>query len=177
MSQAENIVYLGLGGNIGDTSSIFNHTLSLISDLPGVKNLEASSFYKTAPVSDIPQPDYLNAVCRFKTRLNARQLLGLLQTIEKSQGKFPKPKNVPRIIDIDILFFGTESHASPDLEIPHPRWSERLFVVVPLLDLTSSIAIPGNGCCEQMIDLIKLRDSLLRGSAVQDKEKICTKYL
>lgn len=177
MSQAENVVYLGIGGNIGDTLSVLKHTLALISSLPGLKDFEVSSFYKTAPVSDIPQPDYLNAACRFKTELNARQLMGLLQAIEKSQGKFPKPKNVPRIVDIDILFFGIESHAAPDLEIPHPRWSERLFVVIPLLDLTSSIAIPGNGCCEQMIDLIKLRDSLLRESAVQDKEKICTKYL
>lgn len=177
MSKVKNVVYLGLGGNIGDSLAVLTNTLSLISHLPGVTDLEVSSFYKTAPVSDIPQPDYLNAVCRFKTDLNARQLLGPLQAIEKSQGKFPKPKNVPRILDIDILFFGTESHAAPDLEIPHPRWQERLFVVIPLLDLTTTITIPGNGHSEQIIDLIILKNSLFRKSAQDTKEKICNKYL
>ncbi|HEV8051094.1 MAG TPA: 2-amino-4-hydroxy-6-hydroxymethyldihydropteridine diphosphokinase [Parachlamydiaceae bacterium] len=178
VSKVENVVYLGLGGNIGDSLSVLQHTLSLLTDLPDIQAVEASSFYVTTPVSDIPQADYLNAVCRFKTSLNIRQLLVLLQEIEKSQGKVSKPTNAPRIIDIDILFFGTESHSAPDLEIPHPRWHERLFVVIPLLDLAKTIAIPANGHGVQIVDLIKLKDSLLSKTAVQDnKEKICIKYL
>lgn len=157
-------VYLGLGGNIGDRMSLLRQALALIAAIPEVQNLEVSSFYETEPVSDIPQSNYLNAVCRLTTRLKAHQLLASLQEIERVLGKVPKPKNVPRVIDIDILFFGREGHKTHDLEIPHPRWRERLFVIVPLLDLTKTIVVPSFENGEEKIDLLQLRDSLRRSS-------------
>lgn len=156
---ADKIVYLGLGGNIGDRLTSLKDALELIAAIPSVTQLEVSPFYETSPVSDIPQADYLNAVCRFKTTLEARDLLVVLQAIEKAGGKIPKPKNVPRVIDIDMLFFGQEFHQTPDLEIPHPRWQERLFVVAPLADLTTTITVPHRGEYEE-IDLLQLKHSL-----------------
>jgi 2-amino-4-hydroxy-6-hydroxymethyldihydropteridine diphosphokinase len=148
-------VYLSLGGNIGDRQGTLQRALMRIESLPEVREMRVSSFYETSPVGGIPQADYLNVVCYFKTGMDVRSLLRNLQTIEKSLGKGPKPKNHPRIIDIDILFYGNESFQEDDLEIPHPRWRERLFVIVPLLDLTDAIRVRG-----ETVDLIKLRDSI-----------------
>jgi 2-amino-4-hydroxy-6-hydroxymethyldihydropteridine diphosphokinase len=135
-------VYLGLGGNIGNTPSLLHHALQYIQTLPYIYNLRSSRFYLTSPVSQIPQKPYINAVCHFQTQLSARQLLEYLQHIEISLGKTPKPKNAPRPIDLDILLFGLEIHQDNDLEIPHPRWMDRLFVLTPLSDLASTLIVP-----------------------------------
>lgn len=160
MALTDKNVYLGLGGNIGDSAATLSHSFARIASIPQVKELEVSSFYETTPVSDLAQPNFLNAVCRLKTSLGARQLLEYLQAIEELQGKAAKPKNVPRVIDIDILFFGTERHQAPDLEIPHPRWHERLFVIIPLMDLTTTIAVQGKAGELEIIDLLKLKESV-----------------
>ena len=134
--------YLGLGGNIGDTVAIFQQALTMIRQVRGVCDLEVSPFYRTTPVSDTPQDDYVNAVCRLKTSLSILQLMEQLQHIERSLGKVPKEKFAPRVLDLDILFFGKELHKHPDCEVPHPRWRDRLFVIAPLKDLTATIDIP-----------------------------------
>ena len=157
----DKMVYLSLGGNIGDRLAMLKKTFHLIAAIPSVTRLEVSPFYNTSPVSDIPQSDYLNAVCRFMTTLEANELLAHLQAIEKLQGKTLKPKNVPRIIDIDILFFGEELHDTPELEIPHPHWRKRLFVVAPLSDLTEKITVP-NRLGKETVDLLSLKESLLK---------------
>ena len=153
-------VYLSIGGNEGDRFAVMQEALLAINHIPNIKNFKASSLYETSPVSDIPQSDYLNAACRFDTDLDAQTLLNHLQTIEKSLGKEPKPKNAARIIDIDVIFFGEEVFRSNELEIPHPRWRERLFVIIPLLELTPTIILQHPSI--ETIDLIKLRDSLIK---------------
>lgn len=136
-------VYVALGGNIGDSRLTLKESLKRIKCLEGVKDMEISPFYLTSPVSDIPQNDYINAVCRFKTCLKAAELLIELQMIEKALGKEAKQrKDPPRIIDLDILFFGEEFHQESNLEVPHPRWKERLFVLAPLADLTDQLMVP-----------------------------------
>ena len=100
-------------------------------------------FIARGPVSALPQADYINAVCCFKTCLPPLSLLYELQKIEKKLGKQPKSKQEPRVIDCDILFYGDEEVSLPELEIPHPRWRERLFVLQPLADLVDRLLIPG----------------------------------
>lgn len=139
MNMQNSEVYVGLGGNVGDSISIVKESLQQIQALTQVKNFQVSHFYRTQPESDIPQNEYVNAVCRFDTSFNAKELLAALQKIENSLGKIPKPKNAPRIIDLDILFFGKERWNESDLEIPHPRWKQRLFVLTPLADLVTHI--------------------------------------
>jgi len=132
-------VYLGLGGNIGDSRSILKHALEMIGQLDSVFEVKCSKFYRTSPVSNIPQPDYINAAAYLKTSLPAYALFQKLQNIEKILGKTAKKKNEPRTIDIDILFFDSQMTNINDLILPHPRWNERLFVLIPLLDLTPEI--------------------------------------
>lgn len=138
-------VYVALGGNIGDVSDVLHKALKKIEDAPEVSGLKTSRFYKTTPVSDLPQEPYVNAVCSFNTTCSAQELLHMLQQIEIYFGKTAKPKNHPRKIDLDILFFSQESFKSESLEIPHPHWQKRLFVLVPLSDLISEIYIPEGG--------------------------------
>lgn len=132
--------YVGLGGNIGDSVSLLKQALNGLSLLPQIEDLKVSSFYQTTPVSDLPQNMYVNAVCVFLTTLSPDKLLEELQRLEERLGKRKKPKNEPRLIDLDILFFGDLSIKSEMLEIPHPRWQERLFVLKPLLELTQDIS-------------------------------------
>ena len=136
-------VYVGIGGNIGNSYLILQEALRLIKAHPGIYDLEVSRFYKTSPVSPLPQNDYVNAVCRFQTALIPIQVLKILQDIEKMLGKKPKPKEAPRIIDCDILFFGDLSVSTQELQIPHPSWRERLFVLAPLSELVTTLRIPG----------------------------------
>lgn len=136
-------VYVGLGSNLGDSQSLLNQALQSIGVIQGVQDLAASRFYLTTPVSTISQNHYLNAVCRFNTSLSAKKLLNDLQQIETALGKtIAMEKNSPRFIDLDILLFGLETHHEKGLEIPHPRWTQRLFVLVPLLDLATELMIP-----------------------------------
>jgi len=132
-------VYLALGGNIGDVPATFREVLRLLSSHPHIHSLRSSSFHITSPVSDIPQPDFLNAACSFTTTLSPHDLFDFLQSIEKKLGKVPKPKNAPRCIDIDLLWYNGEEIHDATLEIPHPEWNKRLFVLLPLSELTEEL--------------------------------------
>ena len=136
-------VYVALGSNLGDSKALITQALQSIKALTEVSDLASSRLYVTTPVSAIQQNNYLNAVCRFTTSLSAKELLIHLQQIEIVLGKTTAiEKNSPRYIDLDILLFGTETHHEEGLEIPHPRWSQRLFVLIPLLDLATELQIP-----------------------------------
>lgn len=161
MIATDHLVYLGLGGNIGNRLTVLREAIQAIKTLPGIKELKTSSFYETAPLSNLAQADYLNVACCFKTSMSAHPLLYLLQAIEKDLGKVPKPKNAPRIIDIDILFFGNEHHCTKELDIPHPKWQERLFVVAPLSDLITKMTVPLKNKKTKTFDILKLKQSLI----------------
>lgn len=134
-----NTVYIGLGGNIGDTYAILNNAINDLKGVPGVVDVETSGFYRTPPVSTVPQDDFVNAVCRFKTTMDHYTLLRHMQDIEVKNGKVPKPKDAVRPLDLDLLFYEGVCCEDPLLEIPHPRWKYRLFVLIPLSDLTKTI--------------------------------------
>lgn len=162
-------VYVALGGNIGDTQTVLKRALQKIDSIPNVKQVECSRFYFTAPVSPLPQASYVNAVCRFHTTLSAKELLHELQKIETALGKIPKPKDSPRCIDLDILFFGKEVYCDRELEIPHPRWRERLFVLVPLADLTKMIEVPNKNDATDVcqINVVRLIDTFSKNERKQ----------
>lgn len=138
MSHKE-IVYLSLGSNLGDSKRLLQSACQSIRMLPNVTEVEFSSIYRTAAVSPLPQPDYLNLACSLITTLDPFTLFSYLEQIEKNLGKIAKPKDAPRKIDIDILYFGNHTLNSEQLVIPHPRIKERLFVLQPLLELTTSL--------------------------------------
>lgn len=129
--------FIGLGGNIGNTLEVMEQTLATIERMPGIQGLKRSRYYVTSALSDIPQRDYLNAAARFETTLPPLELFEALEKVEQKMGKANKPKNAPRVIDIDLLFYGKLRGQIGDLILPHPQWDKRLFVLSPLSDVVS----------------------------------------
>ena len=136
------IVFLGLGANLQTPLYAIQNALEEISNLEQTSLEKVSSLYDTTPVSTIAQDNYLNAACMIKTELSPLKLLEKLQEIEKKLGKTPKPKEAPRVIDIDILFYGKQKITQKDLTIPHKEALNRLFVLVPLKDIVDTIELP-----------------------------------
>jgi 2-amino-4-hydroxy-6-hydroxymethyldihydropteridine diphosphokinase len=134
-------VYVGVGSNLGDSRKTVSQALQAIAQLPDTTSFAASRLYLTDPVSDIPQNRFINAVCRFKTEFTPSRLFQELEQIERQLGKVPKPKNAPRPIDLDLLVYGDFILNEPYLQVPHPEWTKRLFVLRPLADLTSVVKI------------------------------------
>ncbi|MCB1111436.1 MAG: 2-amino-4-hydroxy-6-hydroxymethyldihydropteridine diphosphokinase [Chlamydiales bacterium] len=135
-------VYISLGGNMGDVITAIGKALKMIDELPEISSVVCSRLYQTTPVGGIPQQDYVNAMCRIKTTLSPKELFDAMKKIEISFGPRSATRNAPRFLDLDIIFYGTEKYQDSRLEIPHPRWRERLFVVKPLMDLTEQIPLP-----------------------------------
>jgi GTP cyclohydrolase-4 len=103
---------------------------------------EVSSCYETKPVGHLEQPDFLNMTCLVTTELSPQDLLFFLKQIERQMGRQTSFRNAPRPIDLDILFYDDLILESPELIIPHPRMSERAFVLVPLAEIAADIVHP-----------------------------------
>ncbi|MCF8209826.1 MAG: 2-amino-4-hydroxy-6-hydroxymethyldihydropteridine diphosphokinase [Rhodoferax sp.] len=126
--------YIGLGANLGDASAAVVHAMQEIAAIPGVTLTRRSALYATKP-HEAQGPDYVNAVLEVSTRLAAHDLLRELQAIELRAGRLRPYRNAPRTLDLDVLLFGQESIAEPDLVVPHPRMTQRAFVLIPLAEI------------------------------------------
>jgi len=136
-------VYLSLGSNKGDCFKMISQAIQMIASIENVTFIKNSYLYQTSPLSPYPQDDYLNAACLIKTTLFPLSLLNKLQTIERALGQeTPYKEQKPRLIDIDILFYEGVELNEKNLTLPHPMWHKRLFVLIPLLDLTETIYLP-----------------------------------
>jgi 2-amino-4-hydroxy-6-hydroxymethyldihydropteridine diphosphokinase len=135
-------VLLGLGGNLGDPVATIEAALRRLK-AEGVHVTRRSRWYRTAPWGMTDQPDFVNICVAAETDLPARAFLTMIQRIETSLGRERKTPWGPRTIDIDILAYGNEHIDQPDLTIPHPRLTERAFVLVPLLDIAADYPIAG----------------------------------
>jgi 2-amino-4-hydroxy-6-hydroxymethyldihydropteridine diphosphokinase len=135
------IVYLSLGSNIGDRAA---HLKAAIAALPraDVRVRRVSAFYETEPVDYLQQDWFLNCVVEGETELPAGTLLPKLRGIETSMGSSKPIAKGPRILDIDILLYGGETIATPELQIPHPRMTQRRFVLVPLAEIAPGLRHP-----------------------------------
>jgi 2-amino-4-hydroxy-6-hydroxymethyldihydropteridine diphosphokinase len=132
---------LGLGGNIGDVAGSFIHALRSLVDAPDVKLRRASSIYRTPPWGKLDQPSFLNMAVLVETDLPSRALLALCLEIEQKMGRRRLERWGPRTLDIDILTYGDATIDEPDLKIPHPRTTERAFVLAPLAEIAPRLRI------------------------------------
>ncbi|WP_179401899.1 2-amino-4-hydroxy-6-hydroxymethyldihydropteridine diphosphokinase [Burkholderia guangdongensis] len=138
------VAYLGLGANLGDARQTLKDAVVCLAQQRTVAVLGKSSLYRTAPV-DAGGDDYFNCVVKIDTSLAARELLALCHQIEHHFGRERPYRNAPRTLDLDILLFGDHSIDEPDLIVPHPRLTDRAFVLVPLVEIDPSLAIPARG--------------------------------
>ena len=136
--------FIGIGANLGDARGNVADAVARLESLPGCTLLAVSSLYRTAPI-DSSGADYINAVARLHTSLDAEALLLALHGIEQAHGRERPYRNAPRTLDLDLLLYGEQQIASATLTVPHPRMTQRAFVLVPLLELEPDIAIPGCG--------------------------------
>ena len=143
MSPRESVQALvAIGANLGDPLLAVQEAIQALGQLPSSRLRAVSSLYRTAPLAS-HGPDYINAAVTLDTRLTAPALLTHLQQLEAAAGRERPYPNAPRTLDLDLVFFGAGSIDSPRLTVPHPRWQERAFVLLPVQELAPEWVSPG----------------------------------
>lgn len=128
-------VFLGLGSNVGDRENQLKEAIRLLDEQSGIKVVKVSSFYETEPVGYVAQPDFLNLCVEIQTELSPKAVLERGLAIEQQLHRVRKERWGPRTLDIDILLYGDQIIEEQDLTIPHPRMTERAFVLIPLQEI------------------------------------------
>jgi 2-amino-4-hydroxy-6-hydroxymethyldihydropteridine diphosphokinase len=134
-------VYLSLGSNIGDRAENIARAIEALTS-HGIRVTRQSSLYETEPVELRAQEWFLNSVIEAETNATPRELMELLLQIERGMGRIRTLPKGPRIIDMDILLFGSRNMRESNLEIPHPRMTERRFVLVPFAEIAPDAVHP-----------------------------------
>lgn len=133
-------VFIALGSNIGEATEHFQNARAALGKLGN--SCVGSSLHLSKPCGYTDQADFTNAVIMMETPLPVFDLLLELQKIEKAEGKVFLHQNGPRTLDLDIIFYGSQVINSTDLEVPHPRATERDFVLLPVLELAPEFLHP-----------------------------------
>ncbi|MEP5763398.1 MAG: 2-amino-4-hydroxy-6-hydroxymethyldihydropteridine diphosphokinase [Halieaceae bacterium] len=134
--------YIALGSNLGTPEAQLKTALQALEQLPQSRLVSSSPWYVSKAIGPGTQPDYLNAVALLDTDLSPLALLTALQQIEQQQGRERGERWAARTLDLDILLYGNEEVASPELRIPHPALEQRNFVLYPLFDLAPDLTLP-----------------------------------
>jgi 2-amino-4-hydroxy-6-hydroxymethyldihydropteridine diphosphokinase len=146
--------FLALGSNIGSRSNNLRAALKALSTQ--VHLTAVSPVYDATPMYVSDQPRFLNMAVRGDTDLPIPGLLAFIKDLERKLGRTPSRRFGPRMIDIDILFYGSETTQSPDIVIPHPGLHERIFVLRPLADIAPNWVHPRSGdTVVEMLAVIK----------------------
>ena len=156
------ICYIGIGSNLGNALKNCQHAVESLSLTAGVEITRVSPFYKTEPVGIENQNMFINAVVEIRTVLSARNLFQALQSIEKDMGRDREVKGGPRIIDLDLLFYGQEVIQDADLIVPHPEIQRRRFVLEPICEIASYLIHPDFG-----VSMRGLKDRLSENKMVE----------
>lgn len=142
--------YVGIGSNLSGPEEQVERAIDALAEIPGSELEARSSLYRSAPFGPVDQPDFVNAVVRLVTKLDAPSLLHRLQKIENSQGRIRGKRWGPRVIDLDLLVFGDTIVDLDNLNVPHPGIAERNFVLLPLQEIAHDLVIPGLGRIDEI---------------------------
>jgi len=142
----KNIIYLGIGSNLGDKKKNCITAINQIESSSRISRIYQSSFYKTEPVGVENQEWFINCAVTFNTALNPMELLKLIQKIELNLQRQRPYRWAPRTIDLDILFFDQEIINLPELIIPHPLLHKRRFALIPLEEINPELVHPVFKC-------------------------------
>jgi 2-amino-4-hydroxy-6-hydroxymethyldihydropteridine diphosphokinase len=136
------VAYIGIGSNVGDREAFCRRSVASLDASVGTHVVATSSLYETSPIGP-PQRSFMNMVAKVSTELSARELFTACKEIERTLGRGPSDvKWGPRVIDLDVLLYDDEKIVEDDLEVPHPRLTERKFVLVPLLEIDPELTDP-----------------------------------
>lgn len=139
--------WIGLGGNLGDAAATLHAALQDLDNLPQTRLVRVSKLYRTPAWGVAEQPDFINAAALLETRLPPRDLLDALLDIERSFGRerHGSERWGPRVLDLDLLLYDSAVIDEPGLRVPHPHLHERAFALLPLVEITPDVFIPGIG--------------------------------
>ena len=137
--------YIGLGANLNDPAAQIAQAFDELARIAGTRLVLRSSLYASAPVGYVDQPDFINAVAQIETMLAPRALLAALLEIEQRHGRERGFRNAPRTLDLDLLLYGAAHFHEDHLSLPHPRLTERAFVLLPLTEIAPDLVVPGRG--------------------------------
>lgn len=140
---------IALGANLAVPEEAIELALTLLRESTDL--ISRSSLYVTQPVGGPPQPDYVNAVCVIDSDLPASDLLDLLHGIEKSMGRVRNEKWGPRVIDLDLIQYGSMLSEDENLRLPHPRAHERRFVLEPWLEIDPDALLITHGRVSEIL--------------------------
>jgi 2-amino-4-hydroxy-6-hydroxymethyldihydropteridine diphosphokinase len=138
------LAYIGIGSNLGDSIATIHSAIAALEKLPQTRLITTSSFFQSAPY-EASGNDFMNAVVAIETTLTPAALLEYCQSVELSFGRERPFPNAPRTLDLDMLLYGHETINNASLIVPHPRMTERAFVLLPLCEIAPEIMIPGKG--------------------------------
>jgi 2-amino-4-hydroxy-6-hydroxymethyldihydropteridine diphosphokinase len=136
--------FLGLGANLGDPRAQLEEALRRL-ERPGLRVVRVAPYYRSSPVGPTGQPDYVNSAAEIETDLEPEALLDVAKAIEAELGRVTGMRWGPRVIDVDLLIYGTRCVDTPRLVIPHRELVHRRFVLAPLADLAPTLVVPGTG--------------------------------
>ena len=146
---------IALGSNLGDRHTLLNEAVEKLRSLHEQGPFLLSSYYETEPLDCPPDsPHFLNAVVELETSLPPLELLDRLQSLEVGAGRRKaRVFHEPRTLDLDILYYEGEISHAPNLQLPHPRITERLFVLQPLAEIRPDLIRPGwsMSCLEYLL--------------------------
>ncbi|MEN3013719.1 MAG: 2-amino-4-hydroxy-6-hydroxymethyldihydropteridine diphosphokinase [Endomicrobiia bacterium] len=155
------VVYLSIGTNLGNKYNNIKKALFYLSKF--CKIIDSSSIYLTSPLENSNQPEFYNCVVKVNTDLLPTGLLKKLKEIEKRMGRKSNNKRYqPRVIDIDILFYGKKIISKKNLSIPHPKIQYRKFVLYPLVEISKNLIHP----------LLRQKVSILKKKLKDKSQKI-----
>jgi 2-amino-4-hydroxy-6-hydroxymethyldihydropteridine diphosphokinase len=153
--------FVGLGSNLDRPRVQIERALCALAELAQTRVVAHSRLYRSPPWAwgGVAQPDYVNAVARLDTRLDAQTLLRSLLAIEEDFGRRRDGQRYgPRILDLDLLVYGDARIDEPGLQVPHPHLHERAFVLVPLVELAPALNVPGQGRVTDLLARIDATD-------------------
>lgn len=136
--------FIALGANLDDPAAQVERAFDELARLPDSNLLARSSLYLSKAEGYAAQPDFINAVALLSTRLAPRTLLAMLLDIETRHGRRREFKNAPRTLDLDLLLYDGLVLRETGLTLPHPRMTERAFVLQPLFEIAPDQRIPGH---------------------------------
>jgi 2-amino-4-hydroxy-6-hydroxymethyldihydropteridine diphosphokinase len=162
-------IYLALGTNLGDRRQNLRQALQLMP--PQVQVIATSQLYETAPAYVLDQPNFLNMALKGQTELSPKELLRYLKQLEKQVGREKTVRFGPREIDLDIIFYNDLVLDDPDLRIPHPRLTERAFVLRPLADIGAEVVHPVlKQVVAELLNELPVEDGILKVVEWSDDE-------
>jgi len=150
------LAYVALGSNLGDPRQQVLDAMQALGKLPDTRLLKRSQLYRTPPWGVLEQPPFINAAVQLDTALSPHRLLDALIEIEQRAGRVRVQRNGPRTLDLDLLYVDGVQLDDERLTLPHPRMTERAFVLLPLHDLAPSLQLAGHGSVAELLARVDL---------------------